>query len=308
MPMQIDPIHKEKIESFPSELNEKSAGLHQVFSRDQLSRKAGIVQQPLQESEPSFWTKIKSWFTLPFIDSSEMNKKIEPLNQQREPFNFIPELDVPENYPKDLQEASLLPNKNRQTSFSQRDIMDIIDSLQDKTIDEIMMIVVSTQMELEKENALVVENCFTKLQHMRKIKENALLQIKEALLKDEKFLSKCTTAQNVAFAVSAISGLFATIVFTGLFPPTAVVTLIATFAPLAAAAATAAKGYSERRRDEDKAAYMQFSHEEKSITNWMDNARDQLQNFSDADQVFKDRIIKLIRRMPRLNRILMQNS
>lgn len=285
------------------------AGLSHVFKNDQLSKKVEIGQTKALDA-PSLLNKLKSWFYSVGQDS----EIVTPLETKtHEPISLIPELASPNGYSKDLQKTNL-PHvsikKDPRASFNQSDITETIASLKDKTIDEIVAIVMQEQMELEKENALVAENTLSTYQKYKKLHENTLPKIKEALSKDEKVLAHCKTAQNVAVVASCICGALAATVTFGVFAPVGILATIAAYGPVAAAAlvgiGSGARAYSERRLDEDKADFMKFNHQDKLTLERMEEAKEHLQRISESDQAFKETFLKQIKSLNKMTRLVLQ--
>lgn len=318
---QTNHVQQRVIEKLPTDSenhgkNPSGAALHQVFKNDCVGEKAKISPAlVLEEKAPSFWSRIYAWFypvDLDEQDSLASTPQAEAL-RHNEPVDLLPVLDIPESMPSDLEAAKLPPaakSRNTRQTLTPRQLMEEVSLMSQHTIDEIMSIVMKGQIELEKENAEVAENTFTKYQNIKKLRERILEEIKDVLAKDQKFLDRCKTAQNIALVASFFSGLVATAVSFGLAGPLGPIALLATYGPVITAGltglTTGAKAYSQRRLDEDKAQHEQFNHQDKYTSDRIEDARERLMSTAEADQVYKERLIQMLKRWTKMNQLVMQ--
>jgi len=343
---QTDRLQLRGIETLPfnaegNEKNHSGAGLHQVFKDDCVGAKAKTSQAPfVEEKAPSFWIRIYAWF------NNLGTEEIDPLSssmpadalKQPEPVDLLPLLDPPEKIPADLENALLPPaakNKSSRQTLTSSEVVEAASLMSQRTIEEIMCIIMKGQIELEKENALVAESTFTKYQNIKKLREKVLEEIKDALIKDEQVLKKCKTVQNVALVASFICGIAAAAVSFGALAPAGAAlgglvgalagatagnlasagflfagTQLATYGPVVAAGltglATGAKAYSKRRLNEDQGNHEQFSHQDKYTSDRIEDAQERLMTVADADQVFKESLIQIIKRLNKMTQLVMQ--
>jgi hypothetical protein len=292
--------------------------LQDVFAQDSMEKKAKVNPVlGLEASAPSFWSRLASWFSVADADVSTPTEA--PKVVANKPIELLPELEIPEDYPPELEDAFLTPppqSKRARKAMTQHELDDIIALLSDKTIEEIMSIVVCSQMELDKENANVVQDTFQKYQNIRKLQDKVLEQIKDALEKDQNFLSKCQTAQSIAIAASFISGIAVVAAASPLLAVVAPAVIfsaiagVAAYGPAAAATATglatASRAYSQRRLNEDQAKHDKYSHHDKSLSNRIDEACERLMTTAETDEAFKETMMKLLKRMSRMNQLVIQ--
>ena len=75
-----------------------------------------------------------------------------------------------------------------------------------RTIEEIMRIILKAQFELEKENAAVAEGTYSKFQNLKKAKKNMLVEIKDALEQDEKWMSLVWVRKKLQYLSTSFVG------------------------------------------------------------------------------------------------------
>lgn len=299
-----------------------AAGRHQVFQKDTL----GTTPQPakvasktidLEKQNPTIWNKLFSWAYQTELKGQVQNQAANKATAKKpDPIDHVPPLEKPDNFPADLEGIKLPPvplNRTSRKPLTQEQMMEGFSHMSDQTIEQIMFIVMKGQLELEKENANVAENTFTKYQNIRKLRQKVLEEIKDVLAKDEKFLGWAKTAQSAAFVASFVCSLFTagvTIASAIGFPPAGIPLAIATYAPVVAAGFIAVtKGttaYTERRFNEDQAQHTAFRHLDKSTSDLIEEAQERLIAISDTDQVFKERLIKQLKRITKMNQIVLQ--
>ena len=232
---------------------------------------------------------------------------------------MLPELDAPDRMPPDLEAAVFPPvakSRSSRQTLTPSEMLEAASTLSQHTIEEIMCIVMKGQIELEKENALVAENTLEKYQHIKKLREGVLDEIKDALAKDEKFLQYCKNAQNVAALAAFFCGIATAAVSFGVLAPLgagaafSVVSALATYGPVVTACfmgvTTGSKAYSQRRLNEDMAQHEQFNHQDKYTGDRIEDARERLMAAAEADQVFKERLILHAKRLSKMIQLVMK--
>lgn len=292
-----------------------NSSLPQVFKDDFVGSKGASDQKIiLEEKSPTFWDKFTSWLTQNELDPkvSSMPATQAETVKKAEPISPIPVLEAPEKMPSELQTATLPPVISKKTSrqtFSPNEVMEAVSLMSQHTVDEVMAIVLKGQLELEKENAEVAENTLTKYQNIKKLKQKVLEEVRDAIAKDEKILSYCKSAQNVALVASVVCSIVAGAVSFGILTAP-VFGLIASTGPIAAAFLTGVssggKAYSQRRLNEDKATHDTYSHQETMTDNRLEEARERLMGVAEADQVFKERLVQLLKRSAKMRQIILQ--
>lgn len=317
---QIIHIKQAGIETLPfdAEGNEYTPSgntLHQLFQNDCVGqKKKNTPAVALEEKVPSFWSRFTSWFNQvdPGAESSLTSSSKTEL-KQAEPISLLPELDAPDVMPPELERAILRPvtkSKSSRQTLSQAELSEAAALMSDRSIEEIVNIVMIGQIELEKENAIVAENTFTKFQDIKKVREKVLEKIKDVLLKDEKVLGYCKSAQNVALVASFVCGLATVGVAFGIAGPFAILPLLSTYGSIAAAGLTGlaagSKAYSQRKFNEDKGEHEQFNHLDKYTNDRIEDIQGWLNSVSETDQVFKERLIQMLKRFSKMIQLVMQ--
>lgn len=318
---QTESIHKKRVESFPLEAQDKgikatSSGLHQVFQKDKL----GSTPQPaqvlsktidLESSSPTFWKKLFSWAYTPEADKHG-NPVIKTSLKKPEPIDSVPVLEDPDLFSKELEGIKLPPSTKSRTSRKVPTHSEVVEGLlkaSDKTIEEIMFIVMRGLLALKKEDAHVAENTFTKYQQLKKLEDKVLEQIKDTLAKDENFLSWMKTGQNIAFAASFVCGLATAALAIGI-PLVGVPLTLATYGPIVTAGltalATGTTAYAQRLMNEDKAKHEEYRHREKTTNERIEESLECLSEVAKADEAFKQRLIELSKKLTRLHQFMVQ--
>ena len=310
--------------------NPAGYGLHQAFSKDvlSLSAPANSIEKSSQSEmqKSSFLSKITPWWVEPDlkIKSSTVSAPAETTPSpaaKTEPISLVPVLDNPEIVRNDLK-PPLLPqpslpqpspaaNKSNQNEkISHKEVMEALSLMSDRTIEDIMRIILKAQFELEKENAAVAEGTYSKFQNLKKAKEKMLEEIKDVLEKDENRMWLVGGAQNVAVFANVICGVATFLVAVG-FPYFPAFMAGATMvAPIATAALTAittgARAYFERKGDEHKAKHDLSDHQDKIYGDLVDEARERLSGIADMDAEFKERMIYLLKRFAKMGKLVLQ--
>lgn len=293
----------------------------------------------MEEKAPSFWSRISSWFNQvdPEAESSLTSSSKTEL-KQAEPVSLLPELDAPDVMPPELERAFLPPpakSKSSRQTLSPAELSEAASLMSDRTIEEIVNIIMIGQIELEKENALVADNTFTKFQDIKKVREKVLDKIKDAMMKDEKILGHCKSAQNVALVASFVCGLAFGAYSLGLLAPVGgfvgalvgslagnlagniagggiiyVGSTLATYGPVVTAGLTGvaagSKAYSQRKFNVDKGEHEQFRHMDKYTNDRVEDIQGWLTGVMEADQVFKERLVQLLKRFSKMIQLVMQ--
>lgn len=295
--------------------------LHQLFDldiEDALPIQALDLSLELESKMPSFWSRIFGWWYQPEL---KMQNSVPPASQvdlfevdEVEPISPVPMIDEPDSMPADLA-AAKLPQELKRTKLKenllQKELVEVLASMSEQTIEQIMFIVLKAQIELEKETANVEEETFSKYQEFKKIYEKSLQDIKKALADDEKVASKFNKAQICAFAVSFVCGLISAAVTAGLLTPAGVplVAYCSTLAPFANAGftlTTCSKAYFDRRLKEDQAKHEEINHQDQSYTTRVEDSRERLISTADADNAFKERWINLLKRLNKMSSLVLQ--
>jgi hypothetical protein len=325
-----EPLDKEK------ELSDASLGLHQVFNQDTLNQVPQEILSQAVEMEaltPTLWSKILSWWKEPEktpasqpLPSSSIDA-LEMINPK--PINPVPALEPPDNIPADLQ-AAQFPSVSKQTTknlLTPSQITEGLALMNERTIESIMFILFKAQIELEKENANIAEGTFSKYLDFQKLQQKVLQEIKDILVKDEKVAEYFGKAQTLTMAAGFITGLAMAAMSFGLLGPVAgfigtaagplaantfmaTATTIGTIGPAVTAGLTGltwgSKMYFQMRFNEDKAKHEEYQYQEKYYDHRSDDSRERLMTIAEADSVFKECWIRLLKRSDKMRKIVLK--
>lgn len=342
---QTDSTHFQAIEEAPTQLQfmkkeVPTPTLHQVFNNDTsgtLSNKALAETIESESKTPSFWSKIFAWWYQPEIKiqsahTSSSHTDLLEINEL-EPISPIPALDEPETS-IDFTLAKL-PHTSKKTNqkdkLSQKELVEGLSLMSDRTIEQIMFIILKAQMELEKENANVEEKTFSNYQSFKKFQEKYLQEVKDILIKDEKIAGYFNTSQKIAVAASFICGIAgAAVSFGALAPAGAFIgasiggsigaaaggafvtigTLLGGVGPVVTSAVTAfttgSNAFFQWRLNEDKAKHEQVNHKDKYYMGLADESRERLMSIAESDNVFKEQMIQLIKRFQTMGKLVLK--
>lgn len=195
---------------------------------------------------------------------ADMSEKIENGNRAK-PINYVPILEAPANMDPQLKNFKLPRSAEVSGNLSDEEIFDGLSQISDKTIAEIIMIVLKAQGELEREGMLLDLDTMDKFQKVQFLRQKDLQKIKQALLNDDKFLSIFTTTQKFAIIVGAVATLFSMPIFIG------------AVAAGVAALSAAGKSYSGVRLSENQAEFTRTDHQMKITKDHMDETSNRMQ-------------------------------
>lgn len=291
--------------------NSKGLTLDQLFDQD-------VVNSPISHTieshmmSPTLWGKFLSWLKgdteKPNIDVSSADAAKELLINKKEAINQIPELVPPACIPDDLKNitfASIPKKGNGNIRLSSREVEEAITMMSERSIESIMFIIFKTQIQLEKENANVAEGTFSKYLDFQKTQQKILMEIKDVLVNDDKIAQFLGKAQNVALFAQVIAGIAAVAVSYGVLAP-----LIGFISTSAAAGLTVTtmggKAYFQRQMNEHKAGHEAYTHYNQYYTQRADDSRERLMSTAEADSVFKERWIQLLRRSDKMRKLVLK--
>ncbi|CUI16392.1 putative membrane protein [Candidatus Protochlamydia naegleriophila] len=288
--------------------------IHQLFSKDVFIQ--DLSQASLEETtSPSFWSKINPWW-IPEIQANkiETSKTVSDMEiQKAEPISSVPGLDKP-TLPGEASLEGVVPQfapqsiKKQEVKLSEKDLLEVVSNLEQRTVDEVMAIVIKAQLEIERDGAALSQDSFTRLQNMRKIQEQMLEDVKEALAKDQRLAGYLDKAQMVAIAGAALCGLASIAITAGMSTPAVIAA--AKFSGFFTAAITAitagGKGYNNVRTNEDKASQTTYKHELQKTNESADDHRDEMVKFAESNGHFQDELIRLLKRLKKMNDTVFQ--
>jgi hypothetical protein len=285
-----------------------------------------ILPQTVEEfeSKSSLWSKIFSWWYQPDVKTQSpayTASEVDLLEvDEVEPISPVPVIDEPDQLPADLEAAKLPPalrkTKYNEKKLAERELLDALSLMSDRTIEQIMYIILQVQIELEKDNANIAEGSFTKYQDFKKLQEKSLQDIQEVLRRDEKVAGKLKTAQNIAIAASFICGLAAAAVSFGVVPAAGglligAVNILGSLGPVIATGVIAGMTklsnlYFKKRLNEDNAQHVQFKYQDQYCDDRLEDSRNQLMAIAESDNVFKEQLIHLFKRFQKMCQLILE--
>lgn len=291
---------------------ENSAGLalHQLFDEDILH---SSTPQTIESNmmSPTLWGKFLSWLKgetenniqIPSVENIE-----ETVVSKAETINQIPELEPPASIPDDLKNIKFpsIPKKvNNHVKLSSSDVEEAIALMSERSIESIMFLIFKMQIELEKENANVAEGTYSKYVDFQKMQQKVLLEIKDVLVNDEKMAQRFGIAQNITLAAQFLAGIVAVAVSYSVLAP-----LVGFLSSSAAAGLTVTtmggKAYFQRQMNEHKAGHETYTHYNQYYIQRADDSRERLMTTAEADSVFKERWIQLLRRSDKMRKLVLK--
>ncbi|MDP1880516.1 MAG: hypothetical protein Q8K60_06225, partial [Parachlamydiaceae bacterium] len=264
--------HQVKPQEMPTDNDHK--GVSDVFKKDTLSQRTETSQtkQETENVEAS-----QSWLKkLLFKKKENLQKNLAIDTQEEEPLrkiNHTPILEKPEEIGKAIFPLNGTARKNSHTI---PEIESIIQQMSEKTIDQIMRLVINEMLGSEKDDLITTDQMYEKYNHLRKNKNNVLKEIKEAIYKDESLASYVKPFSQVAQAASFLCMIAATAVMFGVHDKIAdqlkeglknyvsnSIKYIAAAAPTIAVANVGTKGfeaYINHHKDEEEAKMILNEH------------------------------------------------
>lgn len=285
-----------------------------------------ILPQTVEEFESttSLWSKIFSWWYQPDVRTqgpTYTSSEVDLLEvDEVEPISPVPVIDEPDQLPADLEAAKLPPafrkTKYNEKKMTERELLDALSQMSDRTIEQIMYIILQVQIELEKDNANSAEGSFAKYRDFKKLQEKALQDIQKVLREDEKTAGRWKTAQNIAIAASFVCGLAAAAVSFGVVPAAGglligAVNVLGSFGPVVAtgiiAGLTKFCNLSFKKRlNKDNAEHVQFKYQDQYCDDRLEDSRNQLTAIAESDNVFKEQLIHLFKRFQKMCQLILE--
>lgn len=324
-------------------------GIPQLFDKNTFVKSPEVkVDEPLETAaakEPedpealSFWKRFVQ-FASSFIEPDKFKEQIKGPSSEdstieetapgdvgvmapREIINPVPVLDPPDmSVPIDFgptvaQQRKLRNRKNEILSAEQFETA--LSLMSNRTIEQIMAIILKAQLVLEQENAEVAATTHDKYEAFKTMNQKLLEEIKDALVRDEKVAGYLKTSQNIALCASLICGMAAVAVTSNALPflenfggpgkaaasfIQGLSTIGAAVSGLLTGVATGSKAYFDSRKKEDDAKRTHYSHKDKTYADYLDDARERLMVTAEADQFFKERLINQAKRIRKMSKQL----
>ena len=292
----------------PVQRNESGKPLHEVFNKD--------TQEVTEKDKKPSWAEwIASWIpfvgqtqTANVIDSAKSPTEVQNVGSvtQKKLLDPTPALDAP-LYDDEENDTTLSPFSGTtnepplKEKIRLKQAAEVIASMSDYTMDQIISIIMKAQLELEKEGAITVQSGFLKLQDLKKIHARTIEEVKDALAKDENIHSGFKKASNIAQIASGVFGFISmglVIAATGGFAVPAALAYAATVGTMSAATlavvAHGGKSYAETSLNQNKGKLAELSHERKKNNDSLAGHADVIEQIADAqsgyEQVLLDRL------------------
>lgn len=256
-----------------------------VSQKSALTNKKAETQVNPQPEAQSLFSKVLNWFKA--NDKKPLsNADSTGLDDEKQLVDSTPELDPPENLPSFLKNTKLPPLARKEQIVDDQKIIEILKMMSEKTMHEVMGIVMKAQAEIEHEGALLTYDNLLLFQKQQKIQQKALEEVTKALLKDEKIASYFSKIQDIALIAAAATTILVATGLTGgiagfavaIFGPTigaAISTALAVLpyiGGVVGAVSAGAKGYFQVRADEESKTMKVYQHNhkvhERVINDW----------------------------------------
>ncbi len=294
--------------------------LDQIFQQDRLKEPlASAAAAAAAPAKPSFWEYLLSCFSFPWkkleantnkgsgLPGLETGIQVPPLK----PLNPIPEIEKPEGIP-----FTWTPSKNVKESDQEVSLPWVKEGLNltsSSTIEQVIFLILKSQLELEKEIAEMAETTFKHQEMALQLKEKILEQVKEALEKDEKVAGYFKTAERLTIAAGILSTVAIAVIFA---PPTlfgAGAAMISGFATgflkgsaLVIGFKTALEAYFKQTANQNKASFQNVRHERMTHQVRMDEIHQHLISVSESNNSFRELWAKEIKRIDKIIRLILQ--
>ncbi len=278
----------------------KSFTRHDLFQDESFVATASISK---------FWNKATSHPTeKDEIEETDASLVVsaQQIETQPKPLSPIPVLDKPEAAIPPIQSAPSNP-RNRSTALTVPQLEQTLSLMGDDTIADIIQIILHHEFELEKNTAETAEKTFEHYQKLKNMHVEMLQEVKDRLVKDQRVAGYLKTAQNITLAATCICefAALANHFFGGFLGPMATTMSLAFTAGLTALT-SGTSAYFKRRTEEDRAEQATFEHEGKALSDLSQEARQRLATIAENDHSFKDHLIRLIKRLRKMNSMMIK--
>lgn len=280
------------------------------ITENQITPQATVTEQIVEEQTPSFWKKalyrLIPWLQ-PQLEAQSIfvskTTELDPVTAiaQANRISHIPTLDEPKtakNKPIQIaiQEIVESSKKKEQTqSLSQKQINEALLLMKGRTIEDIIAITIKMQLKLEEENGHVEEMTRNKYEECRKLYENMLPEIRDAIEKDEKIHGYLNTAKNIALFASVVCGIVAVAATFGVAAPGAAGVGLAVSGILTAIT-TGSEAYMKRRMNVGESKLTDMAFNKEHYNNLSDTARERIFQTAETDDFFKNILFNLEKR------------
>lgn len=340
--MNITPIERTRLEDVALEDREKASSVHapnpakaaltleQKLPQDLLKDLSVRATNQTVENTTFFsslWNSICFWKQ----PEKDVSTQVSPADlravQERaipEKISHVPKLEAPDMIPADLQAAKFPLNPKKASGKSLLTLTEICEGLalmSEHSIESIMFIIFKAQLELEKDNANVIEGTYAKYMQFQKLQQAMLQEMKDILAKDEKVAGYFQTGQNILLAASYLAGVAALATMWGIDASIAGF-ISAGYGPVAGqmflaavqgfpivcggllGLATITKTYFKRKLNEHQAGQEEFAHLDRYYDHHVDYSRDRLMSTAEAATSFQDRWLQLLKRNDKMRKMV----
>jgi len=193
--------------------------------------------------------------------------------------NFAPCLEIPPSLPLNLKNFKLPQLSVSDSPLSNQEIFKELGGLSDKSMYQIMSIVMMIQGELAKEAAIIGLDDFEQFQKMQAYRQKLLKEIKNVLKKDENLQAKFKTVQNLAILAGGVASVAAVFGFT--------LPLVAVSSAVVSVVATIGKVYYKNSSNKSSAKLTGLDHTMKVSKGFMNDASKRLETIGQDDDSIK---------------------
>ncbi len=268
---------------------EKGSAIHEIFNTDTLESfsSSSTPKEKLEKAQLSLWEWLLSWFK---------NGEKQPINDSETSIsetiiNPIPQLEAP----RSKLEIDVIETKKKVEKISMRDIEEITSQITKESMEAILFIIFKHHLELQKENANVVEKTYSKYREFQKYQQELLSQIKDVLIKDQVTGKYFETAQNAALLSNIAAGLISgAVAFQYLNPAWGVASTLTS--GFLTASTLGAKSYFQYLMNEHKGDHEEFTHKDQYFNQRTDDSRDRLIETIEKDNAYSEGWIRHLRR------------
>jgi len=274
--------------------------IHAIFSKDELNN-----LEKLSRMQGQYWN----------ANTQNLNTPVNPVSGTGSSVSSTPRLDPPEIPPYSNLNPPFIPpmttTKNKGSDLSQEEIARGLALMNGQTAEQIMAILVSGQSEIEKLGAIVSQNSAKKYMELKKIQEKAIVDIKDALEKDQNVANFFKTTANTFIAAAAITSLLSVVMtaevvsFGAATPFLQATAAMSPFLFAGLAGLSAGETYTDVRGKENKSAFIALDHAEKKVSGQIQSSLDRVANHAESDSDAKEHMVTLFKHLHQMKKLIL---
>jgi hypothetical protein len=283
-----------------------SRTLHEIFSdeTEKRSEQAGNSDEVATQNS-TFWEKIYSWWANYGSSAEAAPSSLDsghlPPPPRMEPISSIPELEEPIALPKDNLFAPVISKHSGRELLSEDYILEGLSHMSSFTLETIMLILYKAQSEIDRNAAENVQSSFERFHQFKKLQQETLIEIKEALAKDENTAKYFRNLHHLNLAANFIFGVACAASSVGLLAAApAALTGIGITVAISTAISGASSTLFNYRENQSKASFEEWNHKEKFCASGYESVRQRIQEIMEGDGVFKEKFAEFLRRLNKI--------